>query len=251
MPQSTYLQTIARRGKSPLPVLTPPRSPLFRLDAPLMADPPDSAAASESASPISSATGFSRQPSSASSQSAMPSTPLQPSHTLLPEAGLASPQGMGVESGLMQPGSPKPPETSIYSASEAAVIPSVSPPLPPTRATHVAPAFLPIKPRSYLQTTAQISTPELSAPATETLTSRVVLRPPDRRGSSETPAKEHLPAELPSHPSPANTVHIGTIDIHIAPPPAPPLQSRAAGAKPAALAPLSRGFASPFGLRQG
>lgn len=48
-----------------------------------------------------------------------------------------------------------------------------------------------------------------------------------------------------------NTVHIGSIDIHITSPPTPPIQSVATTSKPVDLSPLARGFTSSFGLRQG
>lgn len=68
------------------------------------------------------------------------------------------------------------------------------------------------------------------------------------------PAPESKPAEARAEPPPRQSggVHIGSIDIRIEPPPVSPPPPRAA-AQPSAApsAPLARGFASSFGLRQG
>jgi hypothetical protein len=47
-----------------------------------------------------------------------------------------------------------------------------------------------------------------------------------------------------------NTVHIGTVDIHIIPPAAPAVQSAARQSSAAVRGVMSRGFTSSFGLRQ-
>lgn len=64
-------------------------------------------------------------------------------------------------------------------------------------------------------------------------------------------AQFHDPREH-QEASSANTVHIGNIDIHIAPPPPAAVPRRATRTAPASsTAGLARGFISPFGLRQG
>lgn len=259
MPQSSYLQTIARRAKSHLPVLMPPRAPLSRLGVPLMSEPPDELPPSESSQPINRATIFSRQTSPAIPQKERPSVPSQPFKDLPQGTVIPSPQREQANPALLQPTAPETSaslENSANSAPEDAATQPGKSPLSPAQVANSAPASLTSKPRSYLQTTAKISTLETRSPATEPLESIVVLQPPDRHVGSEMPAFRPPHANQPSRPSAAatsqaNTVHIGTIDIHIAPPPAPPIQSRVTGPKPAAPASLARGFTSSFGLRQG
>jgi hypothetical protein len=78
-----------------------------------------------------------------------------------------------------------------------------------------------------------------------------------------------LPARAPSHnmalpraiPPRARaaeaqqpTVRIGSIEVRVMPPPSPPPPTpaaRASAAKPSPAPSISRGFTSPFGLRQG
>ncbi len=87
------------------------------------------------------------------------------------------------------------------------------------------------------------TSPAISAPAIERVVqAAVAVRAPARPG--------------PRNAAPlAPRVHIGSIEVRIqAPPPAAPPEQRPAAAvrqRPAASGPLSRGFTSPFGLKQG
>jgi hypothetical protein len=67
----------------------------------------------------------------------------------------------------------------------------------------------------------------------------------------EPPPNATIHAEKKAHDSQQHSVHIGTIEVRVAQPPAP-IPLRIASARSAGLAaPLSRGFMSPVGLRQG
>jgi hypothetical protein len=90
----------------------------------------------------------------------------------------------------------------------------------------------------------------------------VILQPPRNNSVAKSNSPNSQNVDLRSHsdrqasrsptpPPPANSVHIGTIDIHITPPPTPAIQPVATAPKPVALSPLARGFTSSFGLRQG
>jgi hypothetical protein len=84
-----------------------------------------------------------------------------------------------------------------------------------------------------------------------------------RGESRRQPSLEPLPATRP--PAPADraepeqraTVHIGTVEIHVTPPvpPRPPVPVQAQTSRPTPATtpatPLSRGYTSVFGLRQG
>lgn len=59
------------------------------------------------------------------------------------------------------------------------------------------------------------------------------------------------PTPSPSLTPKGNTVHIGSIDIHIVPPPTAPPKVTPTVSKPVSTSSLSRGFTSSFGLRQG
>ncbi len=75
--------------------------------------------------------------------------------------------------------------------------------------------------------------------------------PPAETNSLAPAPQAHQPAAaLPPQPRRGNTVHIGTVDIHIAPPSVP--RTTAPARVPAASVPsLARGFQTSIGLRQG
>lgn len=160
--------------------------------------------------------------------------------------------------------------------------PNVTPEAQPIRSLdrsvqiHDAPTSSLSQPRSYLQTAARLLTPETlptlpivssaetsvpkASDASKVSESVVTLQPPrNNSGSRSTRAESQNinllarsdlpPSRSQTTNSPANTVHIGTIDIHIAPPPSPPIQPVATA--PKLSSPLARGLTSAFGLRQG
>jgi hypothetical protein len=64
------------------------------------------------------------------------------------------------------------------------------------------------------------------------------------------PQPQRPVAAAPSQPRSGNTVHIGTVDIHIAPP-SFPHKAAPARVPAAAVSSLARGFLTSIGLRQG
>lgn len=299
MPQSSYFQTIARRAKSDLSVLMPPRSPLSRAEVPLMPELPDELMPTQPSNPLK---GPALSPVLSPQQQA-PATPLQqvaalpppsptdsdntpalsvPSRVGLPHEVKAAPVlsetsavGSVVQPSPQQPSSLTPqPAISVTqplpSQDSPAQLPDRSAPMSDLAST--APAS---EPRSYLQTAARMQTPSptvssvasAEAVAPEVPTAEiaapkgsepaVILQPPQNASMSRSADSGSHTIAFPSPSdrqpprSPSNTVHIGTIDIHIAPPPTPPLQPATKAPKPVALSPLARGFTSGFGLRQG
>ncbi len=78
-----------------------------------------------------------------------------------------------------------------------------------------------------------------------------VAERPDARTSARTTA-QFADSRDQGEPGSRNSVHIGKIHIHIAPPPAPAAQRQIVRSIPAnSRAALARGFFSSFGLRQG
>jgi hypothetical protein len=330
MPQSSYLQTIARRGKSPLPVLMPPRSPLSRIESPLTAEvahesipvqppsepanrvvvspqqqpsiqikqvrsPVDSATTAPARLPSSievpqeiQATSVLSQTSSVSpavensqqktSLTVQPTTPV--THSLPAPEDLAQlPNRSGQSSNfapvttvpkprsylakaatsLMLKTSPKVSKAASPEGSESVVIHSkvskeASPEVSESVVIHskVSKAASPEIASSEVSESVVIhskvskaASPEIASP--EVSESVVILQVPQNdsaRQKFDRPPQSTATAQ-------SNTVHIGTIDIHIAPPPTPPIQPVATAPKPVALSPLARGFTSSFGLRQG
>lgn len=95
----------------------------------------------------------------------------------------------------------------------------------------------------------------LPPPQSATYSLQTTLQPPPAGQSSQSTNRLALPHRWVesgngSSKRQENTVHIGSIDVHIMPPPLPPAHPT----KPALKSPpsqLSRGFISSFGLRQG
>lgn len=291
MPQPSYLQTIARRAKSPLPLLMPPRLPLSRVDVPLMPELPDESRPVQSSSLVKGTT--------LSPQQQFPGTPVQEVAVLSPRsltdgfnttspplpAGGDLPQEIRaapvssemssvspvVKSSLQQPNKlALHPTTSVtqtlQSSDLSATLPDSSAMSDRAQVTSVP------KARSYLQTAARIPTSEPNSTfssvssteidAPDVSESRVILQSPRNHAvtKSSNPDNPNIDLRLhsdrrssrsPTATSTANSVHVGTIDIHITPPPTLPIQPVATAPKPVALSPLARGFTSGFGLRQG
>ncbi len=85
----------------------------------------------------------------------------------------------------------------------------------------------------------------LAAPSAPAATPPPSVVPPPQRPPA-------MPQRMRPNELPNTTVRIGSIEVRVTPPPAPPLPPPAASPARAADTPaLSRGFASPFGLRQG
>jgi hypothetical protein len=289
MPKPSYLQTIARRANSDLPVLMPPRSvlpsrresSLSQVDGPLLPDPADELVPARLPNPGNETVRSSQQP--------LLVAPLQET-ALPPRSSLdrAPSPPLSVPSRVELPDEIK--ATPVWSDSSS-VNPVVQPPPPSNpdpQPTTSVPQFLQSsdsvaslpQARSYLQTNARVRTSEPGSPlpsvsSIETVVSEastpetatpqvsesvVLLQPPRNHSVAPSTRPNHqntnLPTPLDQRPlrsltPPGNTVHIGTIDIHITPPPTPALQPAATAPKPAALSSLSRGFTSSFGLRQG
>jgi hypothetical protein len=327
MPQPSYLQTLARRAESDLPLLMPPRSvllsrresPLSRVDMPLMPELADEVVPVRLPSPDKETVISPQQqfpvaplreaaslPSRSSTDSDNPPPLSVPSRVELPGEIKTAPVlsemsfvSSPVQPALQQPGYLAPqPTTSVtqplQSSDSSAALPDLSAQIPDLAPENSVPQS-----RSYLQTAARILTskpssahpsvssaetvaPEVplafpsvpstetvvpEAPATATAVSKVsesvvVLQPLQNNpvAKNTSPNSQNLdllshsdrrPSRSPTPPPPANSVHIGTIDIHITPPPTPAIQPVATTPKPVALGPLARGFTSSFGLRQG
>ena len=329
MPQSSYLQTIARRGKSHLPVLMPPRSPLSRIEVPLTAEVADESIPvqppSEPANKV--VVSSQQQPSTQMKQvpSLLPRSPVDsattapaqvPSSVEVPQEIQATPVlsqtssvSPAVQNSQQKTSLTVPPTTpvthSIPGPDSLAQLPNRS-----GKISHLAPVTTVPKPRSYLakaatslmlktspkvskeasaeiaspevsesviiypkvskEASAEIASPEVSEPviiypkvskvasteiaSPEESESFVILQAPQNDSASNiSPSERQKFDRSPQSAATAqgNTVHIGTIDIHIAPPPTPPIQPVATAPKPVALSPLARGFTSSFGLRQG
>jgi hypothetical protein len=125
----------------------------------------------------------------------------------------------------------------------AALVPSDSTAVPPPIAPQHRPAAKPAAP-SIPSSPARAEPP--AAEAVHIPASPPAIAPQQQRAPA-------LPPRLrPAEPA-GTTVRIGTIEVKVAPPPAPPSPA-SPPSPPARAAPqpaLSRGFASPFGLRQG
>jgi hypothetical protein len=307
MPQSSYLQTIARRGKSPLPVLMPPRSPLSRIEVPLTAEVADESIPVQPPSEPANRVVVSpqQQPSIQMKQVRSPVDSATTSPARLPSS-IEVPQEIQATSVLSQTSSVSPAVQNSPQKTSLTVQPT-------TPVTHSIPApeelsqlpnrsgqssnFALVttpKPRSYLakaatslmlKTSPKVSkaaSPETASPegsesvvihskvskaaspegsesvvihskvsktaSPEVSESVVILQVPQNDSARQ---KFDRPPRSSTATAQGNTVHIGTIDIHIAPPPTPPIQPVATAPKPVAVSPLARGFTSSFGLRQG
>jgi hypothetical protein len=97
-------------------------------------------------------------------------------------------------------------------------------------------------------TTARAPPPIRPATEREAEPARIKLLPRPRGAQS-------APADPRPNASADGGIHIGSIAIHIDPPPPTPQRASPARGAPArgapARGPLARGFSSPFGLRQG
>ena len=84
-------------------------------------------------------------------------------------------------------------------------------------------------------------------------TERTPNRPPasDRSPGQSTAMPRKPSTRLRPHEQPAPTVKIGTIDVHVAPPAAPQKMAVVRSSGRSTATSLSRGFTTPFGLRQG
>ncbi len=95
------------------------------------------------------------------------------------------------------------------------------------------------------------------SPKSATFPLQTTLEPPPAESSFRKPDVLDIPhpwvePRNVSSTRQANTVHIGSIDVHIMPPPLPPVQpTTPTPAVKSSPSPLSRGFTSSFGLRQG
>lgn len=305
MPQSSYLQTIARRGKSALPVLVPPRSPLSRIEVPLTAEVADESIPVQPPSEPANRVVVSpqQQPSIQMKQVRSPVDSATTAPARLPSS-IELPQEIQATSVLSQTSSVVLSQTSsvspaVENSQQKTSTQSVQPTTPvthsipapeelsqlPNRSSGQSSNFAPVttvpKPRSYLakaatslmlKTSPKVSkeaspetaspevsesvvihskvskaaSPEIASP--EVSESVVILQVPQ---NDSAPQKFDRPPRSSTATAQGNTVHIGTIDIHIAPPPTPPIQPVATAPKPVALSPLARGFTSSFGLRQG
>ena len=307
MPQSSYLQTIARRGKSHLPVLMPPRSPLSRIEVPQNPEVADESIPVQPPSEPANRVIVSPQQQSSSTQmkqvpSLLPRSPVDSATTAPAEvpSSVEVPQEIKATPVLSQTSSVSPAVQNSQQKTSLSVPPTTpfthSIPGPdslaqlPNRSgkiSNLAPVTPVQKPRSYLakaatslmlktspkvskEASAEIASPEVSEPviiypkvskeasteiaSPEVSESLVILQAPQNDSASNiSPSERQKFDRLPQSATTAqsNTVHIGTIDIHIAPPPTPPIQPVSTAPKPVALSPLARGFTSSFGLRQG
>jgi hypothetical protein len=312
MPQSSYLQTIARRGKSPLPVLMPPRSPLSRIEVPLTAEVADESIPVQPPSEPANRVVVSpqQQPSIQMKQVRSPVDSATTAPARIPSS-IELPQEIQATSVLSQTSSVSPavqnsqqktsltvqPTTpvthSIPAPDELAQLPNRS-----GKSSNLAPVTTVPKPRSYLAKAAtslmlttspkvsKAASPETASPevsesivihskvskeASPEVSESVVIHSKVSKAASpeiaspevsesvvilQVPQNDSVRQKFDRPPqstatAQGNTVHIGTIDIHIAPPPTPPIQPVATAPKPVALSPLARGFTSSFGLRQG
>lgn len=278
MPQSSYLQTIARRGKSHLPVLMPPRSPLSRIEVPLMPEVADESIPIQPPSEPANRVVVSPQQQPSSTQmkqvpSLLPPSPVDAATTAPAQvpSSIELPQEIQATSVLSKTSSVSPAVQNSQQKTSLTVQPT-------TPVTHSIPApeelaqlpnrsgqssnFAPVtpvpKPRSYLAKAAtslmlktspkvsKVASPQIASP--EVSESVVILQAPQNDSARQ---KFDRPPRSSTATAQGNTVHIGTIDIHIAPLPTPPIKPVATAPKPVALSPLTRGFTSSFGLRQG
>ena len=318
MPQSSYLQTIARRGKSDLPLLMPPRSPLSRIESPQTPEVADESIPvqppSEPANRV--VVSSEQQPSIQMKQVRSPVDSATTPPARLPSS-IEVPQEIQATSVLSQTSSVSPAVQNSQQKTSLTVQPTTpvthSIPAPeelsqlPNRSSGQSSNFAPVttvpKPRSYLakaatslmlKTSPKVSkeaSPETASPevsksvvihskvskaaspeiASPEVSESVVIHSKVSKAASPEIASPEVSEsvvilQVPQNDSArqkfdrppqstataqGNTVHIGTIDIHIAPPPTPPIQPVATAPKPVALSPLARGFTSSFGLRQG
>lgn len=114
-----------------------------------------------------------------------------------------------------------------------------NPPRPRTETN----ALLPVSDNSTA-TTAQVDFRSPNRPEQESLPQSWLSQPASTPTWSTPVATQ---TELPK----GNSIHIGSIDVHIVPPPAVPAKVAPTRAKSGSTSTLSRGFTSSFGLRQG
>jgi hypothetical protein len=146
-------------------------------------------------------------------------------------------------------------------AEPLAAAPSITPPLksaaPPAPAqrldTSVAP---PLIAPQHSPPVAGLTVPSAPAPAEQAASAgapaALLAMAPMPQASPRPPPVLPPPRVRPAEPA-ATIVRIGSIEVTVAPPPAPPPPASAPVARAPAAPPstLSRGFVSPFGLRQG
>ncbi len=149
---------------------------------------------------------------------------------------------------MTQPGIP-------HSAAPLRGNPSLGDAVVPSEKSPVHRAYRASRPTSV---TSDISErPERNTPPRPASATRIQLEPPpiaDRiiAEPAATGAAQFAYSREQGGAQPQNTVHIGKIDIHITPPPAPVVPRRTMRQMPAnSGAALARGFLSSFGLRQG
>jgi len=168
---------------------------------------------------------------------------------------------------------------------EAASVSRVAPSVEQNLAVPVAGSFPPsastpvTQRRSYLQAAIRIAPLELGSTSsqsskaamvpvalisettmTDSSESAVILQPSPLYSSKRTRLGDrdsdmlsqanHRSSQLSNSSPQSNTIHIGTIDIQVVPPPQP-VGAIAPIPKPMRVTPLARGFTSSFGLRQG
>ena len=137
--------------------------------------------------------------------------------------------------------------------------------LPPPPAAHTGGR----QPEAAFARAGAEQTPPSPAPRSEgraPSSPETVLPPPLAPSRETVHANRIVPSTLlpgsPAPPPPASrisprgtasesggAIHIGRVDVHIAPPAAPP--AKPAPGRPAPVSALARGFTAPFGLRQG
>jgi len=162
------------------------------------------------------------------------------------------------------------PVTPATPQADAAPPRPVAAPAPVSLRPHVPPRYVPgtvepvsTEPRPRLSPPVSAEAPTHS-PSSPPLTPSVPTpSAPPARAAAEAPIPRPLPAlapppvhasrptvsAQPRAPEGGNSIHIGTIDVHITRPvPAP---QRTAPRRSAPVSALSRGFTTPFGLRQG
>jgi hypothetical protein len=120
-------------------------------------------------------------------------------------------------------------------------VPEVHPPAKAKRAVTRARAPRSAVPREEIATSAADHAPRFEkAPAEPAVASVAAPLSPPRRL-----------VQSPRERKPESELRIGSIDVKVVPPPAEPPQQVVVAAPPAPEGPLSRGFASSIGLRQG
>lgn len=278
MARASYLRHAARRAVGEMPSLRPPR-PLFRAwEAPLTPDMPE-----EPLTTTRQLTGSPIEPGSISSPpAASQGEKLAPDHfmPIAQPATKTTRPPVTVTRAPLLPGSPVELQPAQPFAGQGALLEeqvtsTTSPDLKPIEtALPAAPVIERLKP--VPRTPDELAAQAIAAAVKPQQGQDAPLRPAPRR-TPETkydsmPPKRALTGTLPTQAEPAlllprkpepsppapkaeqrqkASIHIGSIEVHITPasPAAPPARTPAAQPQPASS--LSRGFTSPFGIRQG